>query len=759
MPWVPEPLRLPLRPLHHALRWLSLRRIHDLPLLLTVAMSDWLFRRVPDAKPQSAPAPLDWGRGVSVVIPERGGVDLLASCLAGLYASAARIDEPFEVIIVVNGSPASEYEALASRYPEIRWRYFENALGFTRAVLQGVAIARFDAIYLLNNDMQLAPEALSAVLSWRAPQVFAIASQILFPNDGRRREETGWTFMPFADGLPAPYHAESSDNTVRGTVWAGAGSALFHAARLRKCLPESLAFDPFYWEDVDLGVRAWHAGYECLYCPDSRALHLHRVTVQRYFKAVEVERIFERNRLQFQLRNPFPLQPLAPLLRRIRELDPQTVRELGRLRACIGLWRARWQAFRAPFRDLTYASMSQRSYRAMPVPRIAAKRPILWVSPFAVLPPRHGGAIRTHRLANELARDYPLILLSDEAGLYENPSHASYAPFTCVHLVDGRAQLSAEFARDRLARMRSHAHAGLRLELRRLIQLYQPCAVVVEHMELAELVDLDIQPRPIFLLSVQDVLLTPEDSTQRAADEYERGLIARFDAVIVCSPEDQALLESPPIADHASKNGNRVSKATLVANGCDLNLTTAYRASAGRNILFMGPFRAAINWDGILAFVERIYPTLQAQVPGVSLTILGGIGAQSRVANLASFTCPSIKVLDTVDSIDLLLQACALTINPQAELRGSSLKVIESLAGGRVCVSTEAGARGHAQHGFAGLAIAPMLADFTALLTTLLLADAHRIALEQPDLARLQACGWAHCALSFRKLIKDLCPA
>ena len=37
------------------------------------------------------------------------------------------------------------------------------------------------------------PGVLSALLPWRAPHVFGIASQIYFRDAKKRREETGWT--------------------------------------------------------------------------------------------------------------------------------------------------------------------------------------------------------------------------------------------------------------------------------------------------------------------------------------------------------------------------------------------------------------------------------------------------------------------------------------------------------------------------------------------------------------------------------------
>lgn len=733
VPWVPRPLRRPLAPLRRALD----RLLYRLPLEWLVARSERRFARQPDPPRTALPDPLSWAPGLSLIVPERGGGELLAQCLTAAHVALAEIDEPVEVIVVVNGSRRADYASLESRFPAVQWLWFDVALGFTRAVLAGVQRARFGAVYLLNNDMRLEPAALSVLLPWRGPAVFAVASQILFPDDGRRREETGWTFMPQENGLPAPWHAESRHEVVRGTVWAGAGSALYHAGLLRELLPGSLPFDPFYWEDVDLGLRAWQRGFESLYCPASRALHLHRVTVMRYYPEVEVERIFERNRLQLQLRHPFPLQPLAPLLARLRALDTVTARELGHWRALRTLLQVREQTWRAPLRDLDRAGMPLASHRRI------ARDPILWVSPFALLPPRHGGALRTHRLAQELARDHDLILLSDERGLHGEPDDPCYAPFTAVYLVDGRPEPPPALAGDRVARMHSHAHPALQLELQRLVALHRPRLVLVEHMELAGLIDTLGAQRPPCMLNLQDVLLQPDDPSQRAADAAERALIARFDAVVVCSDEDRALLGG----------------GVLVANGCDATLAAGYRPSTGAELLFAGPFRAEINWRAAVEFLRYAWPAIHAAVSDARLTLLGGPGAQARAQAESCFAQPGINVLEQVDDVRLLLARAALTINPQRGLRGSSLKVLESLAAGRICVSTVDGARGHRQPGYAGLVECKDVAGFADAIIPLLADPARRHAIEAPDAERLTSRSWEACAQPLRALVGRLTSA
>jgi glycosyltransferase involved in cell wall biosynthesis len=199
--------------------------------------------------------------------------------------------------------------------------------------------------------------------------------------------------------------------------------------------------------------------------------------------------------------------------------------------------------------------------------------------------------------------------------------------------------------------------------------------------------------------------------------------------VLVSSAEDQLLIDDCP--------------SRIIPNGCNIDFTRDYTPSRGnRAILFSGPFRAPINWLGILDFTERIYPSIEAVVAGVSLTILGGKGALQMAASHPCFAKSSITILEYVEDVFPFLESCALTINPQAELRGSSIKVIESVAAGRVCVSTRAGARGWLDSNFRGLVVVDGADEFAVQIVDLLTNEAGRVAKEVPEPTKVTACSW-----------------
>jgi GT2 family glycosyltransferase/MoaA/NifB/PqqE/SkfB family radical SAM enzyme len=240
--------------------------------------------------------------GLSVVIPERDNPEELAACLESVREAAAQFPEPLETVVVVNGSPVAEYDALRRANPAVQWRFHVRPLGFAGAIGAGLQDARFPWVYLLNNDVALHPDALCALAAWRDPSTFAISSQIFLKDRTRFREETNWSALLIEDGLATIHDwIPRSDRTVE-SFYAGGGASLFQTRLLRRFLEPS-AYAPFYWEDVEWGWRARKLGYRCLLCPKSIAHHRQRSTIGRCYSGAEIETVLDRNRLLFQLRN------------------------------------------------------------------------------------------------------------------------------------------------------------------------------------------------------------------------------------------------------------------------------------------------------------------------------------------------------------------------------------------------------------------------------------------------------------------------
>jgi GT2 family glycosyltransferase/MoaA/NifB/PqqE/SkfB family radical SAM enzyme len=243
-----------------------------------------------------------WKPGLSILIPEWDNAEELTACLASVREAACQWSEPLEVVVVVNGSPESDYGALRKAYPAVRWLFYDRPLGFGGAVGAGLRLARYDWVYLLNSDVVLEPPALGTLAPLRSGGTFSVASQIALKDITRFRDETNWTTLLVEAGLATIHDWIPRSDAPVPTFYGGGGASLFRTRLLRKLLDAS-AYDPFYWEDVEWGWRARKLGYESWYCPGSKAYHTRRSTIGRHYPAEVVESIMRRNGLLFQLRN------------------------------------------------------------------------------------------------------------------------------------------------------------------------------------------------------------------------------------------------------------------------------------------------------------------------------------------------------------------------------------------------------------------------------------------------------------------------
>jgi len=288
------------------------------------------------------PACVSTAPGVSVLIPERENVALLEDCLESLARAASHIAEPLEVIVIVNGSEPNSYAGLGEKYQQVKWLFSKRPLGFSPAIRRGLEIAAYDWVYLLNNDMIVDPTAIREVMRCRAPDVFAVASQIHFKDPAKPREETNWTDFRISDGVIeiSDVVPEDSEN-VRDSFYAGGGSSLFQRRVLMAVISRWDPYHPFYWEDVEWSTIAKKKGYRVLFCPRSNVRHTHRATVSKFYPASEVDRIFRRNGYLYQLRNLTQTGSLRRLFCRAARSDWKTVLELLRPKTLLGVHAAR----------------------------------------------------------------------------------------------------------------------------------------------------------------------------------------------------------------------------------------------------------------------------------------------------------------------------------------------------------------------------------------------------------------------------------
>lgn len=604
----------------------------------------------------SAKAPFE------VLIPERGRPDLLGDTLQALAAARAQIDVPHRVRVLVNGAPAGDYLDLQRQHADIQWSFVDAALGFHGAVTQLLQRTNAPWVYLLNSDMRLAEDALRTILPWRAPDVFAIASQIEWADRTRRREETGYTVpVRGPDGQLELHDRLPPDDSVRGHIYAGGGASLFQSAVLRRFLGISRAYQPFYFEDADWGLQAWAEGFAVLYCGASRATHVHRGTIGRYLPAAMIERIVRRNLEYFRWRYgdlfgaPRWHGGRGDRLRAwLRGLRPEHAR--ARRRVCAAV-------------DASPQHLPQQRYPHPQRWRKGLPR-VLLVSPFALLPPAHGGARRIVELARASAAQVDWIALHDEGAPEPQSASPDDAVFRQIHPVMGRPDSTADPA----ARWQAHAHHALRAELSRMLKVLRPDLVCFEHIESIGLIETVDLPMPC-IWTLHDA---GRDLPQ-ALQARVRATLSRVDALVLTTTQDLGYWQH--------------RREVLIENGVRLPTQELTRSPDRGYLLLLAPLRYAANLQGLRLFLDQAWPNLQARYPWLRLRVLAGAQGE-RYWGEPTLPAGVELIAQPVDPASHY-ESALLALNPQGAIEGSALKLAEALAHRRVMVTTASGARGY----------------------------------------------------------------
>jgi len=148
--------------------------------------------------------------------------------------------------------------------------------GFARAVNAGFHAAPTALVVLLNTDVAVEPGFLPPLIeAMEDPAVFAAAPRIRRPAEGGAAESAiGASFarglfrLDFLGDAPFEEHAEPFP-----TLYPVGAAALIRRPLFLELGGMDPLFRPYYWEDADLGYRAWKAGYRVLCVPASVVDH------------------------------------------------------------------------------------------------------------------------------------------------------------------------------------------------------------------------------------------------------------------------------------------------------------------------------------------------------------------------------------------------------------------------------------------------------------------------------------------------------
>ena len=224
-------------------------------------------------------------KSIDIVIPSFNGKYLLEKHLPQVFANTDFLNK---VIIVDNGSTDGTIDWLHEKYPEVVVVKNDRNLGFTKPVNQGAAVSKAKYLVLLNNDVHPEKDYLKNIFHFFDDEkVFAVSFN---------ENESSWPLVRW-DGKIQFTRGEDKGGP-RYTAWASGGSAIFKRSIWDKIGGLNEIYAPFYWEDIDLGFRAWKMGYKIIWDNKSLVFHEHESTAKKINPAY-LSLIKQRNEILF----------------------------------------------------------------------------------------------------------------------------------------------------------------------------------------------------------------------------------------------------------------------------------------------------------------------------------------------------------------------------------------------------------------------------------------------------------------------------
>ena len=240
----------------------------------------------------------------TLIIVNHNGRDLLEASVPAALEAARRAGR-HPVMVADDGSTDDSIEFLCRRFPEVRVVALPKR-GFGAVCNGGVAAADTETAVLLNNDAIVSPDFLGPLLQDLAqPDVFAVGCKFLNP-DGSLTDTVGnRTSGEWRGGLLHIHHEtrpERLAHTCR-QLYANGGGMAFSRQKWLALGGFDPLYLPIYWEDADLGYRAWSRGWVVLYEPASVVFHDQGSTMKRLHRPPRIELISTKNALLFCWRN------------------------------------------------------------------------------------------------------------------------------------------------------------------------------------------------------------------------------------------------------------------------------------------------------------------------------------------------------------------------------------------------------------------------------------------------------------------------
>lgn len=235
--------------------------------------------------------------GISVVIPNYNGKNLLRENLPSVFEAVASWNGPAEVIVVDDCSSDDSCNFLSDNFPTARLLINRQNLGFSKTCNIGMAATKFSILLCINTDVRVEVGLLESMAShFSGSELFAVTPNIVVE---REQKNQGVVFGRFSRGfIKGAFAASNQELSPRDNLYAVGACAAYDAEKFMALGGYGEIYSPYLFEDVDISYRAWKRGWKSIYDPTATVWHYSNATLNKVKRRTN-KVIYYRNRFIF----------------------------------------------------------------------------------------------------------------------------------------------------------------------------------------------------------------------------------------------------------------------------------------------------------------------------------------------------------------------------------------------------------------------------------------------------------------------------
>ena len=535
---------------------------------------------------------------------------------------------PYEVIVVDNASRDDTSRMLAAMEGIQVIRNQDNK-GFVAACNQGAEAGKGNYYLFLNNDTEVTRGWLEAMLKpFEDEKVGIVGAKLVYP-DGRLQEAGN---IIWEDGTGWNYgRGDDPDlpqySYMKEVDYCSAACLLIHKNLWLELGGFDQKYAPAYYEDTDLCFAARQQGYKVIYQPEARVVHHEGVSAGTDINS-GYKRYQQVNRDKFR-------EKWREVLKREHFKGPEE------------LYLARERGF--------------------------SKR-VLVVDHYVPTFDMDSGSLRMFSLV-KIFRDlgYKVIFWPENRAFHE--------PYTRELQRMGIETLYGDINFGEYLKNNGNYIDLILLSRPHIAVNFMDAAKTLTNARIIyDTVDLHFvrEERKARLEAEEKARLETEKSA-REWKSLELFLAHQADETLVVSPMEKEVLEREGLKGRVSVISNVHA------------LEPCYNSFEQRQgLMFIGGFTHPPNEDGIVWFVESIFPSIQKKLPGIHLYIVGS-HPTDKVRSLSS---ANVAVTGYVKDVSPYFEKARVFVSPLRYGAGVKGKIGQSMAYGLPVVTTSLGAEG-----------------------------------------------------------------